>query len=810
MRNDLRYAFRALRKTPAFTTVAVLVLALGIGANTAIFSVVNAVVLRELPYRDPGRMVMIWADNPKLKVGITELPSSPSDYVEMQREKAFERVATFNSQQVNLAADGAPYRVAATEVTDGFFETFGVAPALGRTFRPEEQARGSHNVVILSHALWTRAFGASPAVIGHKVLIDQVDNVVVGVMPPSFTYPRGSELPAPYGFAPETEIWRPRAFSSQELSRQNNRSYPVVARLAGGVGLDEANAALRAVAQRQHAKAPEMSDWTFRAIPFRDSVVGRAERLILLVSIAVGLILLIACSNVANLFLARAAGRDRETAVRVALGAGKTHIVRQVLCESLVLAAAGAAFGLILAFWSLKALLALAPADLPRLTETTIDGTVLLFTLGLTVLTAFVFGLAPAVALVRTNLNASLKEGSRGSDGSGRRRVRNLLTAAEVALAVVLLVGAGLLIRSFNRLYSVDPGFQAQSVLTFDVALPGKAYDTKEKVLQFYSQLEDRLAASAGVVAVGAISAVPLGGSENLNLFVPETLEGIRKGQEPFGDERRVNSGYFRAAGIPLLAGRFFSDHDTASSNRVLIVNQTLAGKFFPDGAVGRRIRVGGTTGDWRQVVGVVADVRQTRLDAEPRPQMYLPHSQNADRSQSLIVRTAGNPLGLIDAVRAAVRSVDPKQPIGNVRTMEQVLNDSVSRQRFTAVLLALFAGTAMLLSVVGLYGVMAYNVAQRTREIGVRMALGAARTDILRSVLIQSMAWVAAGAVVGFGGALALGRVISSMLYGVSATDPVTFAVVLTILFLTALAAAWLPARRAASVDPMVALRYE
>ena len=814
MYNDIRYAIRVLAKAPGFSTVAVLALALGIGANTALFSVVNAVLLRSLPYQEPDRIVTIWSDNPKIDIGVKELPNSPADFVALRQEKVFRHVTTFASDRVNLATESAPYRVAAALVADDFFEVFGIAPMLGRTFTNAEQQPGNEKYVVLSHALWKRSFGGDTGIAGRKVLINETEHVVLGVMPQGFTYPRGAELPGPYGFAAETELWRPRAFTSEELQAHNERSFPIVARLADRASIEQARAMLQAVAARGHAVAPEWKEWGFWTVPFRDSAVGSVQRLILLVTIAVGFVLLIACANVANLLLARSAARSREIAVRVALGARRLDVIRQVFGESLVLGTAGAALGLGLAYAGIELLLALAPADIPRLQETSIDLTVLAFTLGLGILTALLFGLAPALQSARVGVNEALKDGSRGgTDGKTRRHVRSLLTAAEVALAVVLLVSAGLLIRSFQRLHSIDPGFRGQSVVAFDLVLAGPKYPGSSKRLAFYDALLARLSATPGIVSAGMISNVPLSGTENLNIFVPEGMTNAGKGKEPFGDDRRVSPDYFKTVGTDLIAGRFFSKYDSKDAPLVVIVSETMANKFYQGAAVGKRIRVGGrfdSAEPWREIVGVVRDVKQSSLRAESRPQFYVPLAQRAGNEMSVVVRTAGAPLQAVEPIRALIREIDPRQPIGNIRTMQQVLDDSVARQRFTTTLLGIFSFTALLLSIIGLYGVLAYTVAQRTREIGIRVALGADRVHILRTVMGQGMIYVLGGVVVGLAGAAALGRLMSSLLFGVTATDPATYAGVVAVLVVVAAAATWIPARRASRVDPVVALRYE
>ena len=806
MLKDLRYGVRSLLKRPGLTAVALITLALGIGVNTAIFSAVDSVMLRPLPFKDPESLVAVWERTPVL--GIARNEFAPANYFDLRNQnQSFEELGAFGQLSINLTGEGEPEQLEGQLVTANVFKLLGVQPTLGRTFASDEDQKGREHVAVLSDGLWARRFNRDPRVINRNITLNGESFTVVGVMPPNFFFPER-----------EVELWLPWSMEPGQAEGRGDHYFRLVGRLKQGVTREQANAEAESIAARLATAYPRTNEALgFVVNSFHQDYVGDLRRPMLILFAAVGLVLLIACANVANLMLAQATTRRREIAIRMALGARRWAIARQLLAESLLLAIAGGVLGVLGAIWGVEALSKLLPESLSKLQAISIDSRVFLFTLGVTVLTAIAFGAVPAFHAARANPGDTLGETGRDlAGGVSGRYLRRVLVVAEVALAVVLLVGAGLLIRSFQRLRQVDVGFKPDKLLTMRMVLPMPKYAKPENRRAFYDELLQRVDELPGVESAGMITFLPLSTSGMKFSFSVEGRNVPSDVQLPFALYRVISPEYFSALGIPLQRGRFFDSRDSATATPAIIVNRHLAEQFWPgEDPTGKRLKIGAadSPNPWATVVGVVGDVRQAGLYGELIPELYVPYAQERRpwvAPRDLVVRVNGDSAALVGAVREAVWAVDKDQPVSNVRTMDQVFALAVSRERFQMLLLALFATLALVLACVGLYGVVSYAVAQRTHEIGVRMALGAQPRDVLRLVIRQGMALTIAGLFIGIGVGLAVTRVMTDMLFGVTATDAVTFVSVAVVLVVVAFLACYVPARRATKVDPLVALRYE
>jgi predicted permease len=804
---DARYAARTLRKSPGFTVVAVLTLGLGIGANTAIFSVINAVLLRPLPYKEPERLVTVEHLYPSLNN--LQAPVSVPGFLSYQsKQQVFESAAVETGWAPNLTGRGEPERLRAGRVSGDYFTTYGVPAALGRGLLAEDATAGHDKVVVLSDGFWRRVLGGDPKAVGQSLLLNGESYQVVGVMPPSFHA----------FFTGAAQLWAPVMFTPEQISGSpTNEFLSFTGRLKPGMTPIQAQAEFHALAKQLKADRPDQygTDWDLLITTLSERATGPLRQALFVLLGAVGLVLLIACANVANLQLARAAGRAREIAVRVALGASPLALVRQLLTESVLLAMMGGVLGILLAAWGVPALLALNANNLPPSKDIGLDGTVLGFTLLISLVTGLVFGLAPALRVARTNLHDTLKEGGRGAAGDlGGLALRRGLVIATVALALTLLVGAGLMIRSFARLVGVDPGFNPEGLMTFNVALPASKYTNDTLRLAAFERVTAELGAIPGVTAVGGSTVLPFGGGWSTGSFSVEGYQPAENTPGPWGDQRTVTPGFLAALGTPLLKGRQFTEQDGPESPPVVIVDEEMVQRYWPkDNPIGKRITFNNLTDSsitWIEVVGVAGHTMHEGLDGGRRVQLYFPLRQNVPGGLAYVVRTTGDPMALMPQVKAVLRNVDPDLPLSNVNSMEQLVEGSTGPRRFSMVLLAIFSGLAASLAAIGLYGVMSFTVTQRAKELGVRLALGAGTNDVLRLVLTQGMRLVLAGVGIGLVAALALSRVLRSMLFNVSATDPLTFVLISLLLMVVTLLATWLPARRAARVDPVVVLREE
>jgi putative ABC transport system permease protein len=805
---DLRQGARSLFKHRSFTIVAVIALALGIGANTAIFSVVDAVLLRALPYRDADGLVTVWEHN-KTRGNAQNVINLGNFFDWKGQNRVFEDMATFFDLTSNLTSGGEPEEIPAQVATPNLFNILGVNPVMGRTFTEDDGKPGAARVVTLSFGLWQRRFGGDPEIIGRKLILNGNEVTVVGVMPANFNW----HVKAGSMTRKIAEMWAPWQID-ETMKRRGGRFASAVARLKPGVTPEQAQAEMNVIGSQLEAQYNNFNaNWGVNVVPLRKQFTGEIRLALLVLLGAVGMVLLIACANVANLLLARASTRRREIAVRVALGAGRWRIVRQLLTESLLLAGLGGLAGLALAWRLTDLLVSLAPPDLLNLPQVNINAAVLGFTLGVSMLTGVIFGLVPALEATRLNLTGSLKESGKNIGGGTRSHMlRNLLVVAEIALALVLLVGAGLLIRSFARLQGVDPGFNAHNLLTMKVSLPGRKYDTDQKRINFFRQAVAQMQSLPGVESSGAVSFLPFAAPHAGTLVEIEGRPKLPPGQGLGTGVIVSDLNYFRTMQIPLKRGRLFTDQEAAEMRHVVVVNDAFARTNFPgEDPLGKRVTIYMKNDNQPcEIIGVVGDSKHMKLDAKTEPMSYWPHPELTYSGMTLVIRTRGEPTAVANAARDVIRALDPAQPVGDVRAMGSLIGTPVARARFNTLLLAIFAFVALLLAGVGIYGVMAYSVAQRTHEIGVRMALGARATDVLRLVVRRGMALALAGVAIGVAASFALTRLMETLLFNVSATDPLTFAGIPLLLAFVALLACLIPARRAARVDPMVALRYE
>ncbi|MFZ0819756.1 MAG: ABC transporter permease [Candidatus Acidiferrales bacterium] len=807
---DLRFGARMLRKNPGFTVIAVITLALGIGANTAIFSVVNSLLLTPPHFKQPDRLVMVWETQPSTTWH--QGPVSPANYFQWQEHNTvFEQMAVMYDDHVNLTGDSDPEQVAYQAVTPNMLAMLGTDPILGRTFSAQDGVPGNDDVVILSYRLWQRRFGGDRNVVGKKIQLDNHTNTIVGVMPRGFQMfiKRGSFT------GEQAELWESIAFTAKSRVPRG-RYLTSVARLKPGVSLAQAQTQMDAIANSLEKQWPDFDKgWGVELVPLKEQLVGQIRRPLLVLLGAVAFVLLMGCTNVANLLLGRAAGRQREIAVRAALGADRGRVIRQLLTESLLLSVLGGVAGLLLAVRGTKALLALGPKNMLAGTPVSLDWRVMAFTMVVSLATGILFGLGPSLVALSSNLNEALKEGSRDTRG-GRRgnRLRAALVIAEMSLAVVLLVGAGLCVRSFFLLTSVDAGFNPHNLLTLKISLPNASYADDGKKIAFFQQLRKHIAALPGVIAASADSWLPFTTMGAATGFQIEGRPKLSDADQPATDVRVIEPDYFHAMEIPLLAGREFNEREATTVSHVVIVNQALATRYFPgESPIGRRITVAmgdETEKNPSQIIGVVGDVKHEGLNTTPGAMVYWPHPELTLPFTTYVVRTTGNPLALVDAVRQQVKQLDPSLPISDVATMEERMSDSVAQARFSTLLLGIFAMVAIVLASVGIYGVTSYAVTSRLHEIGIRMAIGAQPGDVERMFIRQGMIFTLAGLSVGLLVSFGLTKLMEGLLFGVSPHDPLTFLAMAGLLTLVALLACYLPARRATRVDPLIALRYE
>ncbi|HEY0726294.1 MAG TPA: ABC transporter permease, partial [Pyrinomonadaceae bacterium] len=795
---DVRFAIRGLAKKPAFAAIAVLTLALGIGANTAIFSVVHAVLLRPLPIKEPDRVMTFWLSAPAK--GLKHMDLNPAMFAYFRgRTRTFESLAAFETGEFSLTGNGEPESVPGAIVTYEYFNVLGREPLYGRTFTVHEDTPGNNHVVLLSYGLWQRRFGGNTDIVGHSVNIDNEPATVVGIMPADFNFPDPAERASSSG---NVQLWVPKGLDPQD---SNSYNLLAVGRLKPGATGDDAkkeiDALSQAYAKDSGAKLDDAeANATTELLPMQLHIVGEVRRPLLVLLGAIGLVLLIACANLTNLMLARAAARSRELAVRQCLGASATRIARQTLTESLLLSFLGTLVGVLLAIWIVTALKSLVSSQIPHVQTARIDATVLLFTVAIMLLTGVLCGLAPALRSARINLQDAIKESTRGSTSGSNKRLNNVFVVSQLALSLVLLIGAALFLQSFRTLLSVNPGFRADNVLMARLSLPEQKYKEKAQTESFFNQLRQNVSSLPGVQAVELCQVVPFSGDGQGGPF---TVEGFEHEQSKVAWLRSATPGYFDAMGMPILKGRGFESTDTGSSLPVAIVDEALARRYSTQGdLVGKRIRIG--DGPWMSIVGIVPNVKNRKLDEDAWPYLYRPYSQWVRRETMLVVRSEMDPTTIVGNLRGEVAKLDPELPLSRVSTIRQAMDRSLVTTRLTNWLLAGFAATALLLALTGIYGVMSLNVANRRNEFGIRLALGAQATNVLRLILSQGLRLAVVGVALGLLGAIALTRLLQGLLFGISASDPLTFAAIALLLVGVALLACWIPARRATKVDPL------
>jgi putative ABC transport system permease protein len=805
---NVRYALRNLRKRPVFSLIVVFTLALGIGANTAIFSVVDAVLLAPLPYSDPDKLVVLWAKNEKQN--LTQQPVSYPNIVDLRESShVFERLSVVRGELFSLTDRDEPERVTGVRVSTNILTLLGVTPALGRNFLQEEEQPAKASVALLSHGLWQRRYAGDPRLLGQAIIIDGKSYTVIGILPAWLKQP-GTTL----GNLSDPDVWIPVVPAASEQNR-NFANMRIVARLKMGVTPAQAQSEVDTLGARLEKQYPDSNtNLRFGVVGLREQLTGRVSKALWILLGVVGCVLLIACANVANLLLARAASRQSEIAVRNALGATRPQLIRELLTECMVLGLTGGLLGLLLAYLGVTVMTSLSSGGIPRADEIGISREVLLFTMLLSLLTGLAFGIVPALQSSRSQLTEDLKEAKKGASGSVRhRRSLNALVVIEIALALVLVAGAGLMMRSFRSVLGIDPGFDPHNVLTFSAALPLATYKDQQQHVQFFERALAKIRALPGVEAAAGTFRVPIAGFATAIFSVQG--KPVPTGQAPIADYRAITVGYFRAIGIRLLKGREFTERDSADAPDAVIVNEELARRSWPgEDPIGKRLQVGTELTRWRQVVGVVGNARLSGLEAKVDPAIYVPFPQNswpnALRNSFLVLRTTTDPQSLIPAIRRELRSVDPTFPITQIRTMDEIVGDSLSQRRFNTALLALFAFVAVALAAVGIYGVMSYAVSQRTREMGIRMALGAEQSDITKLVTSNGARLAALGIAIGVVAAAISSRLMSSLLFGITATDPMTFVFTALLLAAVTLLASYIPSRRAARTDPIAALRYD
>jgi predicted permease len=808
--NDLRFAGRMLRKDWGFYGIAIATLALGIGANTAIFSVVDGVILRPLAYRESQRLVVIHEMVPKFANLAPLIPVNAMHFLEWRKTaRSFPEMALIGGTTFNLTGSGEPERIPAARVSPSLFPMLGIQARLGRTFLNEEDQAGRDRVVVLNEELWKRRFAADPNVIGRKIMLDGNPYEIVGILPAGFHFPKLSQLFAMTFAAEQPQIWKPFGLRDEEKDDMGDFNYVCIARLGPRVSSSQALSELNVIQGNIAGRLSEKVELRAALVPLQEQITGRARTGLQLMLAAVGAVLLIGCVNIANLLLARATTRRREMAIRSAIGASSARLARQMLVESLLLSGLGGLAGVMIAYAAIRVILASAPVDLPRLDEIHLDARVLLFTMGISIVAGLLFGFLPAWRFAQSDPQDAMRSGARGATvGKGSGKLRSLLVTLEVGLSAMCLVAGGLLVHSFFKLLDVDRGFQTQRIVTVSLNLPNTRYPDREKRAAFLQSMLEHVQVLPGVTSAGISNLLPLGGEGGNNLIAPEGSK-LPMMERPLADIRQVSPDYFRTLGIPLRTGRFFGEGDR--SHNVALISPLTAERLWPgQNPLGKRFQVGGDQSPLNEVVGIAGDVRGVSLNKNPSATVYLPYWQRNFNQASLAVKTAMQPLAASSAIRAAIRAVDPELPVPAFRTMDEIVTESVAQRRFQMTLVLLFGLTALLLASLGIYGVVSYSVAQRTNEMGIRMALGAPRAGIRSLVLRQSLPPVVLGLGAGVIASLALGRMLSSLLFGIGAVDPLTIFAVIALLSAVAIVAAYIPARRATQVDPITALRYE